>query len=198
MKGISPLISILALFTLLPSPGSTQGNYTSTSFRSDSDTLASINQLLSLFSIALDTKNFPALRDVFAPNAQLTGGGDPIKGLPAIEDFYRNTFQNASLNTQHTSDTVFGYNFSATTASSTSYANAIYFGPAVLERGGLFFPNSSVIFREKFESEYVRVQDGSWRISKQELLLLVGFASFTFFPVLGKMSPELRVWGRWY
>ena len=178
MKGISPLISILALFTLLPSPGSTQGNYTSTFLRSDADTLASINQLLSLFSIALDVKNFPALRDVFAPDAQLAGGGTPIEGLPAIEDFYRNTFQNASLNTQHTSDTVFGYNFSDTTASSTSYANAIYFGPAVLERGGELFSNTSVMFREKLENEYVRVQDGSWKVSKQELQILVGFVSF--------------------
>ena len=182
MKGNSPLISVLALLTFLPYPGSSQGTNTSTSLRSDDNTLDSITQLLSLFSIALDTKNFPALRDVFAPDAQLTGGGAPITGLPAIEDFYRDTFQNASLRTQHTSDTVFGFNFEATTASSTSYANAIYFGPKVLERGGELFSNSSVVFREKLESEFVRVQDGSWRVSKQELQILVSL-KFCFWGV---------------
>ncbi|KAG7008109.1 hypothetical protein G7Y79_00007g022340 [Physcia stellaris] len=177
MKGISPLISILALLTFLPYPGSSQGTNTSTStstsLRSDANTLDSITQLLSLFSIALDTKNFPALRDVFAPDAQLTGGGGaPTTGLPAIEDFYRNTFQNATLRTQHTSDTVLGRDFEAATAASTSYASAIYFGPKVLERGGGLFSNSSVVFREKFETEFVRVQDGSWRVSRQDLEIL--------------------------
>lgn len=184
MKGISPLLSVLALLTLLPYPGSPQQTNTSTSLRSDADTLAAINQLLSLFSISLDIKDFPALRDVFAPDAQLTGGGDPITGLPAIEEFYRNTFQNASLRTQHTIDTVFGYNFTATTASSTSYADAVYFGPKVLERGGFLFSNTSVLFREKLQDEYVRVGDGSWKISKQDMQLLVSSASFSFFSLV--------------
>ena len=30
-----------------------------------------------------------------------------------------------------------------------------------------------MVFREKFETEFVRVQDGSWRVSKQDLEILV-------------------------
>ncbi|KAL8693903.1 MAG: hypothetical protein Q9218_001368 [Villophora microphyllina] len=134
----------------------------------DSIILGAINQILSIFDLALDTKNFDALIDVYAADAVIDGGGNSsLVGLPAIQNFYRNTFQNASLKTEHTSTTVVGFNFTATTAASTNYADAIYFGPAVLERGGFFFPNQSVIFREKFQNLYVKGSDGAFRISRQ-------------------------------
>ncbi|KAL8976903.1 MAG: hypothetical protein Q9177_006746, partial [Variospora cf. flavescens] len=168
--------SILFIAILLPWTGAITGNATTSDPLSSSDviTLASITRLLSLFSISLDIKDFAALRDVFATDAVLIGGGaEPIMGIDAIEQFYTTTFQNESLKTEHTSDTVFGYNLRETTASSISYASAVYFGPAVLERGGFFFSNSSVVFRERFNNEYVKNAQGALRISSQQLTILV-------------------------
>lgn len=139
---------------------------------SDIITLSSITQLLSLFSISLDKKDFSALRSVFSPTAALLGNGDPITGIDAIVDFYTTVFQNATLKTEHTSDTVYGYDFTKTTAKSTSYATAVYFGPEILERGGGFFSNTSVVFRERFENEYVKEKGAGWRISSQLLTIL--------------------------
>lgn len=169
--------SSILLLSLIPwtVAAAVASNSTSTALTAyDVLTLASITQLLSLFSISLDVKTFPALRNVFAPDAQLIGGGaEPITGIEAIEAFYTNTFQNASLKTEHTSDTVYGYDFAKTTAKSTSYATAVYFGPEILERGGAFFSNTSVVFRERFDNEYVKIANGAWRVSSQELTILV-------------------------
>ncbi|KAL8941391.1 MAG: hypothetical protein Q9216_002269 [Gyalolechia sp. 2 TL-2023] len=170
------LSSSIILLSILPWTWAATGDSASTGLSSsDVTTVASITQLLALFSISLDIKDFSALRNVFATDAVLIGGGpEPLTGLPAIEDFYTTTFQNQSLKTEHTSDTVFVHNFGETTASSTSYATAVYFGPAVYEVLGFFFPNSSVVYRERFENEYTKNADGAWRISGQNLTILVG------------------------
>ncbi|KAI4243320.1 MAG: hypothetical protein L6R42_010774, partial [Xanthoria sp. 1 TBL-2021] len=139
----------------------------------DATTLAAINQLLSLFSQSLDNKDFEALRDVYTEDAVLGGqGAPPTIGIEAILDFYTTTFQNESLVTVHTSDTVLRSNCTETTASSSSYANVYYLGPAVFERGGALFRNSSVQFREKLANDYTRSADGHWKISRQELEIL--------------------------
>ncbi|KAL8761162.1 MAG: hypothetical protein Q9184_002691 [Pyrenodesmia sp. 2 TL-2023] len=134
----------------------------------DATTLAAINQLLSLFSQSLDEKNFARLSDVYTIDAIISGGGAPsLTGLPAIIDFYTTVFQNETLKTQHTSDTVLGGNFTETTATSVSYANVYYFGPEIFERGGFVFSNSSAIFRERFETEYRREGNGTWKVARQ-------------------------------
>ncbi|KAL8803018.1 MAG: hypothetical protein Q9182_003444 [Xanthomendoza sp. 2 TL-2023] len=139
---------------------------------SDVNTITSIDQLLSLFSISLDLKTFSTLSSVFAPDAQLgDGAATPLVGLPAIIDFYTQTFQNASFQTEHTSDTVYAYDLKRTTAKSISYAEVAYFGPAVFERGGGLFVNSSVTFRERFDNEYVKLKEG-WRVKTQNLTIL--------------------------
>ncbi|KAL9013966.1 MAG: hypothetical protein Q9173_001364 [Seirophora scorigena] len=172
---IALLWSGIFLFSTLPWTGATTGNTTTSSIGlADVIFLASIQQLLSLFSISLDIKDFAALRDVFAPDAVLIGGGaTPITGVDAIEEFYTMTFQNESFKTEHTSDTVFGYNLRETTKSSTSYAAVAYFGPAVLERGGVLFSNSSALFRERFNNEYKVNAHGALRITRQQLTILV-------------------------
>ena len=129
-------------------------------------TLASITELLSLFSHALDEKDFAALGSVYTDDVVLSSAGNSLTGLAAAQAFYTKTFQNATLKTEHTVTTIYGYNFTATTASSLSYADAIYFGPPVFELGGFFFPNQSVNFREKFQNDYVK-QNGSWKIVRQ-------------------------------
>lgn len=135
--------------------------------RDDAVTLAAMTQLLSLFGQALDNKDFNALGDVFTDDGVVDqGGGFVINGLPAIEQFYRTAFQNASIATQHTSHTVYGCNFTTKTASSTSYADARYFGPAVVKRQGFLFPNTSAVYREKFVNQYVRTEGKNWKIAR--------------------------------
>ncbi|KAL8790023.1 MAG: hypothetical protein Q9195_006572 [Heterodermia aff. obscurata] len=134
----------------------------------DAITVAAIDQLNSLFSFSLDEKNFTALADVYTANAIIDGGGpNPLRGLPAIQAFYRNTFSNSSLVTEHTVTTVYAYAFTAITAKSKSYADAFYFGKPAQERGGFLFRNQSVVFRERFDNEYVKERSGAWKISKQ-------------------------------
>lgn len=157
------LLSCLASSILLPYIGALQLS------PENAVVVGVATQIQSLFSQTLDNKDFGTLGELFTDDAVLDGGGpgSSIVGLPAIEDFYTQTFQNASLKTQHTSDTVYVFNFTTTTASSTSYANALYFGPAVLERGGMLFPNQSVIYRESFETQYRKDASGDWKIYRQ-------------------------------
>ncbi|KAL8706256.1 MAG: hypothetical protein Q9201_000693 [Fulgogasparrea decipioides] len=163
------VFSVILTSVFLPLTGGAFNPSSASVSASDAVTLASITQLLSLFSLLLDIKDFDALSNVYTNDAVIVdAAAKPLTGLPAIKDFYRNTFQNASLITQHTSNTVYGYNFSSTTASSVSYAEAVYFGPAVLEREGYLFSNSSVVFREKFENDYVKESGGAWKISHQK------------------------------
>ncbi|KAL8832007.1 MAG: hypothetical protein Q9191_000536 [Dirinaria sp. TL-2023a] len=163
-------ISFLIAAGLLPgiSGASVNGTSSANPASNDADAITAISQLLSLFSITLDTKDFSALRGVYASNAILGGDGaaQNITGISAIESFYRAQFGNASVSTQHTSDTVYVSDVTATSARSVSYGNAFYFGPKVLERGGQMFSNQSVVFRERFDNKYSKGEDG-WRISLQ-------------------------------
>ncbi|KAL8715701.1 MAG: hypothetical protein Q9220_000368 [cf. Caloplaca sp. 1 TL-2023] len=172
---IATIAFTLLTLCLFPWIASAADGSSSISLLSETVTTVAITQLLSLFSISLDFKDFAALRNVFSPNAVLDGGGgDPITGIAAIEDFYTTTFQNKSLKTEHTSDTVYAFNFTNESASSTSYATAVYFGPEVLERGGALFSNTSVVFRERFDTQYKKIKGGELRISQQSLTILVG------------------------
>ncbi|KAL8784747.1 MAG: hypothetical protein Q9213_003778 [Squamulea squamosa] len=169
-----PISSLLVSFLFLPCLLGTPINPSGTSPLSNNDaaTIAAINQLLSLFSITLDLKTFSQLSNVYAPDAQIGGPGTPpLVGLPAITDFYTRTFQNASFQTEHTSDTVYAFDLKRTTAKSISYAEVAYFGPADFERGGGLFVDSSVTFRERLENEYVKLREG-WRVSRQSLTIL--------------------------
>lgn len=168
MKSLSFVaLSLSFAVGFLSSIGGAQLTPRVTVTREDAVTLAAITQLLSLFGQSLDNKDFNALGDVFTDDIVLDqGGGFVINGLPAIEQFYRTAFQNASIATQHTSDTVYGCNFTATTASSTSYANARYFGPAVVNRRGFLFPGQSAVYRERFVNQYVRTEGKDWKIAR--------------------------------
>ncbi|KAL8856141.1 MAG: hypothetical protein Q9178_007266 [Gyalolechia marmorata] len=174
----TPLFSFFMLPGLLLAQNNTSG--TSSLSSNDAITITAINQLLALFSISLDLKTFSDLSSVFAPNVQFFDrsgpGGASIDGLPALLDFYTTIFGNASFQTQHTSDTVYAYDFTNTTAKSISYAEVAYFGPAVFERGGGSFVNSSVIFRERLESDYVKLREG-WRVKTLSLTILVSITN---------------------
>ncbi|KAL8678730.1 MAG: hypothetical protein Q9224_007089 [Gallowayella concinna] len=170
-----PISTLFTTFLFLPCLLGNPINPSGTNPLSTNDavTIAAINQLLSLFSISLDLQTVDALNNVYAPDAQNgeVGGGDPLVGIPAIIEFYTNTFQNASFKTEHTSDTVYAFDLKRTTAKSISYAEVSYFGPPEFERGGALFVDRSVVFKEKFEHEFVKLKQG-WRIKKQVLTIL--------------------------
>ena len=186
MQFFTPLIpSLIISLALLPSTFTT--TFTPGPVIDSADTAITkfaITQLLSLFNFIIDEKDFSSLKYIFTSDAVLDGGdGNALVGLANITAFYTNTFQNESLRTQHTSDTVYVYDFIETTASSVSYANVYYFGPKVFERGGMLFSNDSVAFREKIRNEYVIEPTGAWKIKRQTLfeILVSPETQFPFF-----------------
>ena len=165
----STILPLISLFAYLPCLQTAPVNSPAQAV-----TYAAITELLALFSISLDIKDFSALSQVFAADAVLgPGSPDAITGLTAIIDFYTKTCQNATLKTAQTSAAVYAYDITPKTASSISYAEAVYFGPAVFERGGSLFSNDSAVFREKFDTTYSKIK-GEWRIQTQNLTILVG------------------------
>ncbi|KAL9615071.1 MAG: hypothetical protein Q9167_000494 [Letrouitia subvulpina] len=165
--------SVSLLFLLFSSLGNSQNDISGFLPNNDLLTVVTANQVLSLFGIALDTKQFATLSEVFAVEAVLDDIGEgATTGLPAIVDFYTSQFQNASVVTQHKSDTVFVYSLTKTTAKAISYANAVYFGPPTLERGGFLFRNNSVNFYERFDDNFVRGPGGGWKISRRKLTIV--------------------------
>lgn len=170
-----PLYSSFPLLLLLfVNIGSSQNNLSGRLRNDDLLTVATATQLLSLFGIALDIKQFANLGEVFAEEATLTEvGGNKVIGLPAIVDFYTTAFQNESIVTQHKSDTVFVYDLTKKSAKAISYANAVYFGPPVEDRYGFLFRNNSVNYYERFDDNFVRGPGGGWRISQRKLTIVV-------------------------
>ena len=146
----------------------------------DTDAIAAINQGLSLYDYAIDTKNFSALSGAFAPDvvADVAPNG-PITSLAAYEAFLQSDL--APYKTQHTTTTVFVYGLGPARAQSASYSQAIYFGT-----GNLLA--QTAIFYERFNDAWTKSEvDGSWKISNRSLEI---FVRPSFFSLL-----SLYCWG---
>ena len=143
----------------------------------DTKTVVAATQLFSLFGIALDIKQFDLLGNVFTDDIVLSGSAgnaaDPITNLADAIEFYTTQFENASIVTQHKSDTVFVYDTSKTTARAISYANAVYFGEPKFERGGALFRNETANFYERFDDLLVKSPKSGWKISQRNLTIVV-------------------------
>lgn len=132
----------------------------------DTDAIAAITQGLSLYGIALDTKNFTALSGTFTSDifAAVAPGG-PIVGLPAYEAFLASNL--SPYKTQHISTTVFAYDIGNGAAQSISYQQAIYFGSGSLV-------GQIVTFYERFDDIWRKSEaDGSFKIAKRSLNIFV-------------------------
>ena len=126
--------------------------------------IAAINQGLSLYNIAIDTKNFTALDSVFAPDILgLVRPTGPIKSSSEYEDFLKSDL--APYNTHHTTTTVFVYNVGPTTAQSASYSQAIYFGTGK-------FLAQTVTFYERFNDVWTKSGE-DWKIANRSLNIFV-------------------------
>lgn len=131
----------------------------------DTDAIAAINQGLSLYAIAIDTKNFSALSGAFTSNVVALGAPTPINSLAEYESYLASDL--APYKTQHTSTTVFAYNISPVAAQSISYPQASYFGS-----GSLL--GQTFTFYERADDVWSRSEeDGGWRISKRSLDIFV-------------------------
>ena len=131
----------------------------------DTDAIAAINQGLSLYGIAIDTKNFTALSGVFTNNVVTLVAPTPINSLAPYEAFLSSDL--APYKTQHTSITVFVYDIGPAAAQSVSYSRAIYFGSGNLV-------GQIVTFYERFDDLWSKSEvDGSWKIAKRSLEIFV-------------------------
>lgn len=130
----------------------------------NAEAIAAINQALSLYSIALDTKNFTALSGVFTEDVvAYIAPGSAINGRAAYEKFLASDL--SPYKTQHLTNTVFAYNIKGTTAESVSYQQAIYIGT-----GSLL--GQVVTFYERFDDSWRRVE-GRWKSFKRTIDIFV-------------------------
>jgi len=132
----------------------------------DTDAIAAINQGLSLYGIALDTKNFTALSGVFTSDVEaVVAPGGPIVGLAAYEAFLASNL--SPYKTQHISTTVFAYDIGNGAAQSISYQQSIYFGS-----GDLL--GQIVTYYERFDDTWRKNEaNGSFKVAKRSLRIFV-------------------------
>ncbi|KAG7004480.1 hypothetical protein G7Y79_00025g057660 [Physcia stellaris] len=129
----------------------------------DTDAIVAITQGLSLYGLALDTKNYSALSGAFTSNVNASVAPFPITSLAQYESFL--TSDLAPYKTQHVSDNVFAYDFINGTAKSISYQQAIYFGSGNLT-------GQVVTYYERFFDNWVKeLSDGSWKIARRILTI---------------------------
>ncbi|KAI9878062.1 MAG: hypothetical protein M1830_002041 [Pleopsidium flavum] len=166
-RSVSLLRCALALVFLLISPLiSAQTALYNPTQTSD---IEAIRFVLAQFCYDLDTKNYNALVDVFTPDVVAEVAPSPIVSLSALQQFYNTKLGNAT--TQHLSSTEYVKFLNATTANVTSYNMAVYLGPG---SGLANLQKSSAVFYERYDDTFVKVNDGSWRISFRLLNIFVG------------------------
>lgn len=148
--------------------------------------IADISQTLSLYGLALDTKTLDDLKDVYTEDAVADLGRGPIKGLPALLDYYKNA--QGKIPTHHVAGNVYVTNITQHSATVKSDALATLFG------NGPKYPGTNILllafdqveaFYERFDDEFVKGSDGKWRITTRKLSLIVrnflisGLVAFT-------------------
>ena len=137
---------------------------------SESSSLAKveIRETISRYAIAIDSKNFGLLSDVFTQDAVVKYGlpppNDTVKGLPAIQDLLR--FELNNKVTQHTLSTTLIDFVDERSPNSTAYLVANYLG-----QGNLTGQFLGVYGRYLDNWVY---QKGSWLIKERQLVLFVG------------------------
>lgn len=140
----------------------------------DTDAIVAITQAISLYGLALDTKNFTALSGAFTSNVNASVTTSPITSLAQYESFLASDL--APYKTQHISFNVFAYDIINGTAKSISYQQAIYFGSGNLT-------GQVVTYYERFFDNWVKdLTDGSWKIVRRVLTIFVSDVRLAIFP----------------
>lgn len=131
----------------------------------DTDAIAAITQALSLYGIAIDTKNFTALSGVFTSDVVALVAPTPINNLAQYESFLASDL--APFKTQHITDNVFVYDIADGAAKSISYQQAVYFGSGN-------FTGQIVTYYERFDDVFSKnLADGSWKSAKRSINIFV-------------------------
>ncbi|KAL8692027.1 MAG: hypothetical protein Q9218_002859 [Villophora microphyllina] len=154
----------LALFSLASGQ---LANYTGFTAQTPTDamTITSIHNVLALFNLALDSKNFQALRDVYTVDVVARVARTPTNDLDSLIKFYNGTAL-GDVVTQHTVHTIFVYNIQRDSAQSISYANALYFSKI---GQGQFFARDVDTFYERYDDVWQKQQDGRWLIKERSI-----------------------------
>ena len=126
--------------------------------------IQAITQKLSLYDIAIDTKNFSALSSTFADDVVANVAPFPIEDLASYEAFLEDDL--ALSKTQHTTTTVFAYDIETSSAKSISYSDAVYFG-----QGSAL--GQTFTYFERFDDVWSKGADGPWKISERTLTIFV-------------------------
>ncbi len=132
-------------------------------------TFTSIQNTLSLFSIAYDTQQLFLLSEVFTPSATTNFTGKEVQmGLPAIITFLQSTLLPGG--SQHASSTLHVNQTGADAATVVSYLQATFFGSGPTQ--GLVYQNYGA-----YEDNMVRQESGKWLVQSRMIRNFVSFCS---------------------
>ncbi|KAL8718355.1 MAG: hypothetical protein Q9225_004496 [Loekoesia sp. 1 TL-2023] len=160
--------SLLALFTVTQAQLANYGGFTANN-PVDAMTVASIHNVLALFNLALDAKNFDALRDVYTDNVVARVARQPTNDIDSLIRFYNGTAL-GDVVSQHTAHTIFVYDIGPKAAKSISYANALYFSKV---QEGQFFARDAVTFYERYDDVWAKQANGQWKIAERSINIYV-------------------------
>ncbi|KAL9583853.1 MAG: hypothetical protein Q9212_002471 [Teloschistes hypoglaucus] len=156
--------SALALFSLASGQLANYGRFTASS-PTEAMTIGSIHNVLALFNLALDSKNFEALRDVYTTDIKARVARVPTNDIDSLIRFYNGTAL-GDVVTQHTAHTIFVYDLQRESAKSISYANALYFSKV---QEGQIFARDVDTFYERYDDVWQRQKDGRWLIKERSI-----------------------------
>lgn len=160
----------------------TNATDTDTDF-SDTDAIIAIKQTLALWSLVVDSKNFPLLSKVFTSDVvtSIAPVNDPV-GLAEITAFYVAAFDN--LTTFHEDSTNYVEFLSEENAKATHYVEAVYIGQGNLTGQILTYYESYVDFLRPDEED-------TWKIYNRSLNIVVSV--FCSFWLIARIVLEMKV-----
>ena len=124
-------------------------------------TISSIQQTLSRFSVAIDTKQFQLLDSVFTPTATTNFTGKTIQsGLPAISAYLQNGLRGAV--SQHALNTLYVTQSNPNAAHVINFLQGTFFGQGNLT--GQILANFGY-----YEDDMVKGDNGAWLVQNRVL-----------------------------
>ncbi|KAK5953612.1 hypothetical protein OHC33_005556 [Knufia fluminis] len=163
------------------SPGPVSGYYLAEQFESpavpDVTSIEAIRQTMALYALAIDGRNFEALRKVFTIDTR-ANYSDPIgvlNGVQAIIDTLPPGLANF-VSTQHHLGTQYIDICSPNSAVSVTYFQATHFFTPYNGVANPVDGSQVLIDRAQYQDVWARQGDGSWRITNRNLVRMVSLA----------------------
>jgi SnoaL-like domain len=142
----------------------------------DGISIEAIRQTLALYALAIDGRNYEALRKVFTPNVR-ANYSDPIgvlNGVQAIIDTLPPGLNNFA-STQHLLGTQYIQICSLTSAVSVAYFQASHFFTPYTGVGNPIDNSQVLIDNAQYQDVWARQKDGTWKITNRNLVRMVRF-----------------------